>query len=221
MNEKFLAFDLEFCEPTIYCAATMCSDEDLPHVWFDADARGISDSMSEATLRQFVEYLDIKAREGYTIVTWGGVGADFRLLASCVPSAANAIVQLCLGHVDIPFMSASTQGMMMGLASASAALGLCKPSSDQIPALWASPDRQRVLHHVSNDTFLTVEVVRSILKSKELSWITSRGIRRVWYPVSMLSVRHCLQLPLPVTPFQIQDSMNPKILSKWILEQNK
>jgi hypothetical protein len=220
MNGKFLAFDLEFCEPSIYCAATMCSDEVLPHVWFDADARGISDCMSEKTLHQFVEYLDIKARDGYTIVTWGGVGADFRLLASSVPTAASAIAQLCLSHVDIPFMSASVQGMMMGLAAAASSLGLSKPSSEHIPELWAS-ERHRVLQHVSNDTLLTVEIVRSMLASKELSWITARGIRRVWFPVSMMSVRQCLQLPLPVTPFQIQDSMNPKILSKWILEQNK
>jgi hypothetical protein len=220
---KFVAFDLEFHEAPngiqILCAASMSTDDAVPFVWFDNDNGHIADSLSEYTLANFVQFLMSKVNEGFCIVTWGGVGADFRHLCKLLPGLASEIKTLCLNSVDVPFASGSSIGMMMGLGSAAQALGIGKKTNDSatIPSLWTS-SRHEVLQHVSTDTYLTVAVVRNAIAHNELHWITSRGIRKTWCPAKLVTVRACLQMPLPNVPFQLQDCMNPKMLSRWILD---
>lgn len=222
---KFIAFDLEFRitdgDVEILCAASMSTDDAVPFVWVDnINEHLIRDQLSSYTLATFVRFLLARHAEGYTVVTWGGVGSDFRHLAALLPWLASDIKNLCLNSIDIPFVSGSSIGMMMGLSAAAQALGFGHKANDSslIPTLWDAGRRTEVLQHVSTDTYLTVVVVRHALLHNELQWITSKGLRRTWCPAKLLTVRACLQMPLPTVPFQVQDSMNPKMLSRWILE---
>lgn len=228
-TSKFVAFDLEYTglvpahdaspwasEIHISCASTMASDAVVPLVWFDRDVSGnITEFMSTATLQNFVAYLANMHSEGYLIVSWGGVASDFRMLAKELPHVASDIQTMCLESVDIPFVSGTTMGMMMGLSAAASTLGFPSKNSSIVPDLW-KVNKPYVIEHVSADTFMTVAVVRNALQSKQLSWTTSKGSIRTWCPCALYTVRTCLQMPVPHVPFDLQDRMNPKLLSRWL-----
>lgn len=227
-NTKFVAFDLEFTslvpshddarwgvDVHIACAATMTSEDTTPSVWFEKKDT-ISEYMGPEVLQQLINYLAYMASSGYTVVTWGGVAADFRMLAKEVPHMRETILDLCMNSVDIPFASGSCTGIMMGLGAAASALGFAsKMPSVNVPTLW-TVNKPAVLEHVSTDTFMTVMVTRSALLSRQLTWITSKGHPRTWCPIQFSSVRECLQMAMPSTPFEMQDKMNPKVLSRWM-----
>ena len=226
MLAKFVVFDLEFTklvnnnnwqELHIACASTMKSDDSFPFVWYDRSSFGIADHISKSTLSNFIMYLQSLEALGYTIVTWGGAGADFRMLCKELPEMRNEILQLCLRHLDVPFASAMDIGMMMGLSACARAIGLEDKTvkSSEIPELWRT-NKQLVLTHVSTDSYLTVLVVKHIANTGGLAWITQKGQTRAWNPVSLRNVQECLLLPLPAVPFPLVDHMNPKILSKWM-----
>ena len=86
-----------------------------------------------------------------------------------------------------------------------------------IPDLWKI-DKQKVLNHVANDSYLTLQITRYILNFNCLPWITLKGSLKTWNPVSLSTVRNCLQMPVPKVKFEIQNHVNPKVLSRWIFE---
>jgi hypothetical protein len=215
---KYVAFDLEFVNEAVVCAASMSSEESVPNVWYDTVNGSILESLSVSTLETFVNYLFAMTVSGYTLVTWSGVGSDFKLLAKTLPHKKGLLIQMCLNSIDIPFVSGTVLGMMMSLKSVGISLGFeAKRNSSTIPELWTT-NKFEVLQHVSTDTFMTVAVLKKAIASKTLMWTTQKGHTKTWCPVELFSVRECLQMPLPSVPFVIQDTMNPKILAKWMME---
>lgn len=213
---KYVAFDLEFINEVIVCAASMTNEESVPNVWYDTTDLGIADHMSKKTIETFVNYLFALSASGYTLVTWGGVGSDFKLLSTILPEFKHQILGLCLDSVDVPFVSGTVLGMMMSLKSVGISLGFePKRNSSTIPDLWRT-HKFDVLQHVSTDTFMTVAVVKKVFEANALTWTTQKGHTKTWCPVKLYTVRECLLMPLPNVPFQIQDTMNPKILAKWM-----
>ena len=215
---NYVAFDLEFVNEAVVCAASMSSDESVPNVWYDTQNGTILDVLSVATLELFVNYLFAMTVSGYTLVTWSGVGSDFKLLAKLLPHKRDLLISLCLNSIDIPFISGTVLGMMMSLNSVGTSLGFeAKRSSSTIPDLW-KVNKFEVLQHVSTDTFMTVAILRKAGISKTIVWTTQKGHTKTWCPVEFFTVRECLQMPLPTVPFVIQDTMNPKVLAKWMMD---
>lgn len=86
------------------------------------------------------------AQMGYQLVTWGGMSSDFRMLIKECPDLKETIKDLVKTSLDIPFVSACTQGMMMSLSSVANACGFpekVEGSSKEIPNLWTA-NRQAV-----------------------------------------------------------------------------
>lgn len=230
-ESKYVVFDLEFThllntntafeDIHISCASTLLYSETEANVWFDTDINGhICDHLSRQTVDAFFKYLHELALEGFLIVTWGGTAYDFRMLAKEVSvDLKSDVIQMCLDHYDIPFCSGTSIGMMMGLSAAAKALDLNDKSvlSSTIPELWVN-DRQLVLNHVANDSYLTLCITNHILNANTLPWITGKGILKTWSPVILQNVRKCLQMPVPKVKFEIQNHVNPKVLSRWIFE---
>jgi replicative DNA helicase len=96
MTRKYIAFDIETAADIpgpdfnwrphrpigITCAAIVASDSPDPVVWHgktDAGAPAARMTCDEA--REVVKSLVQKVAEGYTIVTWNGLGFDFDVLA--------------------------------------------------------------------------------------------------------------------------------------------
>ena len=140
------------------------------------------------------------------------MGSDFRVLQKEVPHLRDTIRRLAMNSIDVPFVSASCQGMMMSLSAAAEAIGITEKeaeSSKLIPDMWKSNLRELVHEHVSRDVRLTMEVFTEICRTKILKWKTQRGFIRTW-AFQMHSVSQCLQMPKPVVPFDIAKHMDPK-----------
>ena len=94
-KRKYLAFDIETAKTTdagtdwrscrplgISCAATLLADSNELRLWHGGkDRNNPSDRMSPQDAGELVEYLATQAENGYTIVTWNGLGFDFDILA--------------------------------------------------------------------------------------------------------------------------------------------
>ena len=64
----------------ISCAATLFADDEL-RLWHGGDRANPNDRMSQQEAAALVHYLEDRTKEGYTILTWNGLGFDFDILA--------------------------------------------------------------------------------------------------------------------------------------------
>lgn len=208
--------DLEKSNLQIACAATLLSDYKGPPLLWTPDANVCALTLD--ILVHLIAYLEAMTSVGYTLVTWGGMGSDFRVLQKEVPHLRDTIRKLAMNSVDVPFVSASCQGMMMSLSAAAEAIGISEKEADSskmIPQMWQSNMRDAVHDHVSRDVRLTMEVFTEICRTKLLKWKTQRGFIRTW-AFQFKSVKECLQMPKPDVPFDVAKHMDPKYQSRWI-----
>ena len=196
MKRRYLAFDLETatvlpsdCPPWgtcgavgISCAATCACDSDVPRLWFGCGSRRRPASrMTESEIRLLVEYLAAQVQRGYTILTWNGLGFDFRILAE-ESGLSRECGDLAVEHVDMMFHVLCRLGFGVALESAAKGLGVgTKPagvSGSLIPQLWNQGRYQELLHYVANDAKLTLAVAEACEKRGHFCWLASSGRRR-------------------------------------------
>jgi len=153
--------------------------------------RGAGTWMTAAELCAFIDTLDAAASRGETIVTWGGAGSDWRVLAAEVSWASPRHAALCrrlaLDHVDVAFAAAASFGCMMGLRAACVGMNcLAKPpgASAAVPALWAAGRTDEVLRHVADDAVATAMVYARMFHGDpdhpQLTWMTTRNALKTW-----------------------------------------
>lgn len=175
MAAPFLAFDLEFAgtEPltaALLCAAS-CGSHDVPRLW-RASTWGAP--MAPLDVDALVEYLWAAHARGTTLVTWGGVASDWRVLAArCSGGSTAARVRaMAVASVDLPLAAAATSGCLVGLAAAASAAGLrhkAPTASAAVPALWAAGHCAAVLDHVLADASTTAVVYAHLLHASVAS----------------------------------------------------
>ena len=117
----YVAFDLEIAEELqedkdygprdlmnvgISCAATLTSGGDL-RLWHGDELPDgqLADRMTPEQCRDLAQYLMRMEAEGYQIITWNGLGFDFRVLAEeCQGADSFDVVQnLAMYHEDMAF----------------------------------------------------------------------------------------------------------------------
>jgi len=229
--KTWTVFDLEFTELLewqdnihIACASILSSDESVPQVWYEQDN---SDYLSVSTIEAFVDELHKKSQTN-TLVTWGGSASDWRMLYRECPTRSALIRELALKSVDVPMCSCMAIGTMMGLNAACSGLGLTIKESDDsklVPDLWRRSDnldetlerRFKVLQHVSNDAYGTLQVVQQAEHSKTLPWITKKNQLKIWNNVVFLTVAECLKKELPSVGFPIGPNQNAKLMARWLV----
>jgi hypothetical protein len=150
-----------------------------------------------------VQYLSKMVADGFTILTWNGLGFDFDILAEESGAVAEC-AECALGHVDMMFQVLCSLGYPIGLDKAAQGMGLPgKPpgmSGILAPQLWAQGRFQQVLEYVAQDVRTTMQLARAGEERRKLEWITRKGtkssmpLRNGW-----LSVREALKLPEPDT----------------------
>ena len=117
MPRRYLAFDIETAKDVpgddfnwrphrplgISCAATLASPSTEVVLWHGKTEAGApAPRMTAIEVAGLVQYLCKMADDGYTILTWNGLGFDFDILAE--ESAAIAHCKTCaLAHVDMMF----------------------------------------------------------------------------------------------------------------------
>jgi len=228
LERKYLAFDIEITKELpgggrdwkvyrplgISCAATLASDAGEPLLWHGLTDDGrpacpersrMADRMSQQDATNLVRYLVTQVDDGYTVLTWNGLGFDFDILAE-----ESGMSEECkrlafdLDHVDMMFHVFCTLGYPVALDRAAKGMGLAgKPegmSGALAPRLWAKGKRQEVLDYVAQDVRTTLELARACEERGYLHWITRRGsIGKMALRSGWLTVREALALPEPDT----------------------
>src|ERR1700680_4052822 len=96
MARRYLAFDIETAKDVpgedfnwrphrplgISCAATLVSDSSEVRLWHGRKQDGAhAERRSRDDVAALVRYLSQMAQDGFTILTWNGLGFDFDILA--------------------------------------------------------------------------------------------------------------------------------------------
>ncbi len=219
MKRKFLAFDVETAAVLtdvqfqdwkrhrplgLTCIAAWASDAAAPTLW---DARqaggGAAGRMGTAQVVEFVKYLEQMAGQGYTLLTWNGLGFDWDVLAE--ESACLDICRaLALDHVDMMFHVFCERGHPVALDKAAQGHGIAgKPpgmSGVKAPQMWADGRYQEVLDYVVQDVRITLEVAAKCEEKSTFRWLTSKGsVSSMPLPKGWLTVKAARQLAIPDT----------------------
>jgi hypothetical protein len=212
-NRKYLAFDIEIAQLVpeddanwkahrplgISCAATLTSSGELL-VWHGKTASGaIGDRMSIPENKEMVAYLQRMTQEGYTILTWNGLGFDFDILAE-ESGELEACKELAWNHVDIMFHVFCLKGYGLALNKAAKGMGLAGKTpgmqGDLAPIYWAEGKKQEVLEYVSQDVRTTLELAEAIDRRHELRWTSDSGKPQALpFSDGLLRVREAITLP--------------------------
>ncbi len=217
MAHKYLAFDIETAKEWpdgrdwrayrplgISCAATLPGDTTQVKLWHGvADDGRPADRMAREDVVALVEYLLAMTGDGYTLLTWNGLGFDFDVLAEESGMLAQCKT-LALGHVDMMFHVFCELGHPVGLDAAAQAMNLPgKPAGMTgllAPRLWSEGRRQEVLDYVAQDVRTTLDLANSCERQRCLRWITRRGTpRRMGLARGWLKVGAAAKLPQPDT----------------------
>lgn len=222
MPRKYLAFDIETAKILpencgellkhrplgISCAATL-EDGSPSKLWYgrtdakNSNSKNPAPVMARDEAASLVNYLAEKVAEGFTILTWNGLGFDFDVLAE-ESGLAPVCRTLALGHVDMMFHIFCDRGYPIGLDSASKGMSL--PGKAQnveqhlIPQMWAEGRTDDVLNYLAQDVRATLQLANACEQKRELRWITRKGtpstmpLKQGW-----LTADKALQLPLPDT----------------------
>ena len=218
MARKYVAFDIETAKDVpgpefnwrphrplgISCAAALPCDVQEPTVWHGTNPDGTpSRQMSASEAREVVDDLCKLVSQGYTLLTWNGVGFDLDVLAE-ESGRFEQCTDLALSHVDMMFHVFCERGFPVALDKAAQALRILgKPegmSGVLAPQLWAQGRYEDVIDYVSQDVRIALQVGRQCDERGSFQWITRKGrtnsmdLSRGW-----LTVKDALRLPAPDT----------------------
>jgi hypothetical protein len=231
---RYLAFDIETAKNIpgddfnwrphrplgITCAATLASDSTEVRLWHGKSDDGTpAERMSRADVGLLVEYLCAMVQDGYTILTWNGLGFDFDILAeeSDVPTSCH---DCALCHVDMMFHIVCCLGYPVALDKGAQGMGLPgKPagmSGVLAPKLWADGQHQQVLDYVAQDVRTALQLARLCEDRRRFEWITRKGTRgRLPLPEGWLTVREASVLPEPDTSW-MSNPLRRRDFTAWL-----
>jgi hypothetical protein len=234
MKRRYLAFDIETAKDVpgddfnwrphrplgVCCAAALPCDAQQPVVRHGRTPEGKpAPRLSQTEARQVVDELTQRVAEGYTLLTWNGLGFDLDVLAE----EADAYPQcraLALSHVDMMFHVFCDRGFPVALEKAARGLGIPgKPSGMSgvlAPQLWARGRYQEVIDYVSQDVRIALQVAVTCEDRRRFDWLTQRGTTSsMKLPRGWLSVREALQLPEPDTSW-MKNPIPRRDFTRWL-----
>ena len=213
---RYLAFDIETATLSpedgsdwrshrplgISCAATLLAGCE-PLLWHGGDRANPNERMSQQEAGELVRYLEDHVAQGYTLLTWNGLGFDLDVLAEEAQMLAECRA-LALAHVDLMFHAFCQLGHGVGLDAAARGMGLAGKTEGMkgadAPVLWAQGKREEVLRYVSQDVRTTLDLAVACESRGELRWVARSGKRRsMALPKGWLMVGEALGVPLPDT----------------------
>jgi hypothetical protein len=232
-TRNYLAFDIETAKTTedgvdwrscrplgISCAATLLADSNELRLWHGGkDRNNPADRMSPQDAGELVEYLAAQAENGYTIVTWNGLGFDFDILAEESQMLADCR-RLAIGHVDLMFHVLCELGYGVGLDAAAKGMRLTGKTEGMsgavAPVLWAEGRREEVLQYVAQDVRTTLDLATTCETASTMRWFARSGkLRSMALPKGWLTVEAAGRLPEPDTSW-MTDPLSRKTVMGWM-----
>ena len=188
----------------ISCVATLLADSKELRLWYGGNDRmHPTDRMTRDEAADLVRYLEDKTREGYTLLTWNGVGFDLDILAE-ESHLLESCRRLATDHVDAMFQIVCQRGFGVSLDAAARGMGLPGKLEGMIgakaPVLWAEGRREEVLWYVAQDVRTTLDVATACEALGVLRWVARSGkLRTMKLLEGWSTVSEALGLPLPNT----------------------
>ena len=232
---KFAAFDLETCNLIddnmpglergalgIACISLMLSGEQAPEIWCKRDTDGrIADQLSPDHLCKFVDRLKSLVSDGFTIVTWNGLGFDFRVLAA-ESQRLQDCQTLAINHVDMMYNIFCEKGWPVGIAQVASEMGLKGKTQDMngvdAVRIWnEQPDqRQLVVDYAKQDAKTTLELADLGQEKEMLRWRSQSGNPQVLrLPDGWLTCKRAERLPEPDNSW-MNDPLERADFRDWI-----
>ena len=202
-------FDLKKAGPLgITCIGVALSDTKKEIYWHEPG------QLSKEECKEVVrEFWDL-AEQGYTFLTWNGLGFDFRVLAEESGMRYKCAKLALEHHVDMMLYVTFVKGWYLSLQSALEGAG-CKgklkevilKSGDvlkgmegsQAPALWKAGEYDAVLRCLQSDILQPLDLVQYIEQHKEIVWTSKAGKPQCVLVPEMLLAYECYLLPEPDT----------------------
>ena len=228
---NFVSFDLEIAKVLpegadlndhyplgISCAATICTGDEEPRLWYGQAPDGPQPQMSKGHCQDLVGYLVGLHQEDIFPLTWNGLGFDFRVLAE-----ESGLFELCkalaLQHVDMMFHFFCLKGFPVSLDAACKGMNLPgKPegmSGALAPVMWKEGKHQAVLDYVASDVTEPLALAEKVGQIGGLRWKTKRGgLSSVTIP-KWLIVNDALALDLPDTSWMDNSWLRSKF-TDWL-----
>ena len=173
---------------------------------------------------QLLDFLGSQVADGFTILSWNGLGFDFDILAE-ESGRHDLCRQLAVTHVDLMFHVFCEKGFAVGLDAAAKALCSRGKTKGMVavlaPKMWAEGQTQQVLQYVADDCRLTLDVAKSAEMDGRFAWITKRGTESSFYLTGgrWLTVHEVLQLPEPDTSWMAEPPWKRSRFTEWLERQ--
>jgi len=201
---KMVGFDLEIAEDLpedgnidwsvplgVTCAGLAT---DLVQSWVAPDMEGEGYAPRIADISKLVDKLVQYRRRGFHIVTWNGMGFDFRVMAQDAKGddpLYDRICDLAWNHIDVAFQMRVEKGYMIGLDTAAKGLrveGKTEGMSGALaPQMWreGKEAQEQILGYVVQDAQATLNVYKALRTQRILYWTTRAGKRTSspWVPM--------------------------------------
>ncbi len=228
---RYLAFDIETASTAkedwhsqrplgISCAATLLTGADQAMLWHGGtDRRCPADRLSREESAALVRYLEDQVAQGFTLLTWNGLGFDLDVLQE-ESGLLEPCRTLARSHVDMIFHAFCTLGHGVGLDAAARGMGLAGKikgiKGADAPVLWAQGRREEVLRYVAQDVRTTLELARACEGCGQLRWVSRSGrLRHMALQEGWLTVEEAPRLPLPDTSWMSEPWPREKF-TEWM-----
>lgn len=236
---RYLSFDIETSKvlpadikdvlqyhPLGICCATAVAEDDATnsfrwHGW-DINKRPAKQMTSNEAAKLVIDLMDL-SEKGYTLLTWGGTGFDFDVLAE-ESGKVNECASLAKNHVDMLFHIFCLLGYFISLQKAADGMRLpgkkAGISGALAPSMWAEGQCEQVIDYCMQDAHLTLQIARQCEHSRQLTWITQRGTtRQLALSNGWLTVQEAYRLPFPDTSWITNPTSRDNII-RWLFKDN-
>ena len=190
--DKYAPFD-------VAVAATQVHGGEHRH-WFSPgpDDRPLVNLQQEHA-RELLNYLEQMQQDGFALCAWNGLGFDLQWIARAADDRAKAS-RIARAMYDPMFQFFKLKGFPVGLDAVARGLGIGMTKSmdaADAPREWQAGNHKRVFDYVLGDARMTNEIVSSVVRRREITWVTQRG-KRSTVPVPRLrTVEDCMRDPMP------------------------
>ena len=218
MARRFLAFDIETAKDVpgedfnwrphrplgISCAATLASPSSEVVLWHGKTNDGApAPRMTRDDAAGLLQYLCKMAQDGFTILTWNGLGFDFDILAEEAAAAESCqACALCPCGYDVSHRL--FPGLSGGTRQRCTRDGVARQAGrhDRLagPQALGAGHHKDVLDYVSQDVRMAMQIAEAAECRRRFEWITRKGTKsKMPLPKGWLTVSEALTLPEPDT----------------------
>lgn len=229
-NASYIGFDLETVrlppkrqfddtDPLnvgISCASLAYSEHDVK-VWQGTP------SLTVEQCQDMVAELERIDNTAQRVVTWNGSGFDYRVLAE-ESQLRERCIDLMIHHIDLMFLLLAQKGWLIGFQNTLQAMQLegkkkvlqlqdgsviTNMEGDRAPELWEKGEYAAVIEYNKEDSIQILKLAHAVHHRQEIRWSAKSSGKPQRLQTPLLSVKQCMDLPLPDLSWMNMDKKKP------------